>query len=150
QRFAQGHVHAERVGAIPVELQSDLVAAGRHGQALEYAVEVVGDPGVVVVHVDPCLLGIHDHPQRAAVGVAAVVVIRRVSVGAAVVERRIAVGAVQEGIVGVVVVVPAVVVRRAVVVVVVAVGVVVAGARARPRMASLGIRLGRRGIGATT
>jgi hypothetical protein len=31
--------------------------AGRHGQALEDAVEVVGDPGVIVVHVDRVFSG---------------------------------------------------------------------------------------------
>src|SRR5205823_7098047 len=108
--------------------------------------EVVGDPGVVAVHVDAGLLGVDDHAQRSAVAVAAPVVVRRVAVGAAVIERRVPVGAVVEGVEGVVIVVAAIVVWRAVVVVTAV--EMVAGAGARTRVAPLRVGLGRRGIAA--
>ncbi len=144
QRLIHRHVHAELVRAIPVELEADLVAPRRHVQPLEDAVEVVGDPGVVAVHVHASLLRVDDDAQRSAVAVAAAVVVRRVAVGAAVVERRVPVGAVVERVGRVVVVVAAVVVRRAVVVV--AAAQMVAGAGARTRVAPLRVGLGRRGI----
>ena len=93
--LVERHVDPHPVRPEAVELEHDLVAAGGDVQALEEAVEVVHDAGVVAVHVHARLVRLDHQPQRAravAVARAAVAVgVRRVAVVAAVVIGRVAV-----------------------------------------------------------
>jgi hypothetical protein len=71
-RVVADHVDHHAMAAVAVELEADLVAAGRQVQALEDAVEVVGDAGVVPVDVHPGLRGLDEDAHGA--GVAVVVI----------------------------------------------------------------------------